>query len=80
MMRAMGITFDEITKQFHLETEQAANRKLADPDDLPISYEDVTATWLTAVLARETPGAAVVGHRLDVPSEGTSSRRRVFLT
>jgi hypothetical protein len=41
-------------------------------DDLPFTYEAITPRWLTAVLGREAPGAAVVSHRLGPPDSGTS--------
>jgi thiamine kinase-like enzyme len=78
----MDVSFDEIKKQFHLEAERAAERTLASADDLPISYEEITPAWLTAVLtpAFNVPGAEVVAHRLGDVDEGTSSRRRIHLT
>ena len=48
-------------------------------DDIPMGYETITLGWLTAVLCREHPGAAVVSHTLGPSDEGTSSRRRIAL-
>lgn len=76
----MGVTFDDIRKQFELEAERAGRRELESPDDLPVTYDDITPAWLTAVLGGVAPGAEVVAHQLGDASEGTSSRRRIFLT
>lgn len=48
-------------------------------DEIPISYEVISNEWLTAVICRDVPAARVIGHRLDLADEGTSSRRRIFL-
>ncbi|MFN3727662.1 MAG: phosphotransferase [Allosphingosinicella sp.] len=47
--------------------------------DIPISYDAITPEWLTAILCRHVPDAAVTGLRLDVPDSGTSNRRRIFI-
>jgi thiamine kinase-like enzyme len=76
----MDVTFDQIQKQYALEVERASKRVLESRDDLPLSYEEITPAWLTAVLGQAAPGAEVVLHRLGESDEGTSSRRRIFLT
>jgi hypothetical protein len=75
----MTITFDEIKKHYTEEVEQARGRTLTSADDLPLSYDEFTPAWLTAVLADGTPGAEVVSHRLGEEDEGTSSRRHITL-
>jgi aminoglycoside phosphotransferase (APT) family kinase protein len=47
--------------------------------DIPVSYGAITADWLTLTLGRAHPEAAVAGFRLDVPDQGTSNRRRIFI-
>ncbi|MBI2963132.1 MAG: phosphotransferase [Deltaproteobacteria bacterium] len=74
----MDITFADIKKRF--EAEVAASGPLASRAQLPMSYESITPAWLTSVLGSGHPGAAVVSCRLSDPDEGTSSRRRIFLT
>jgi len=74
----VGITFDHVKK--HFEAERSARGPLVSAADLPISYEAITPAWLTNVLGRRQPGAEVVSCRLSEPDEGTSSRRRIFLT
>lgn len=48
-------------------------------EDIPVSFEAITDEWLTAVLCRAVPGAAVTDHSLDVADDGTNNRRRIFL-
>jgi Phosphotransferase enzyme family len=59
--------------------EQAAPQTLRTRDDIPRSYDAISDEWLTAVLCGGVPGAAVVGHRLGTPDDGTNNRRRIFL-
>ncbi|CAK7229396.1 hypothetical protein SEUCBS140593_007228 [Sporothrix eucalyptigena] len=48
--------------------------------DIPVSYEAVTAEWLTATLARDaTPGTVVKAFRLGPRDSGSFNRRRIFL-
>lgn len=74
----MGITFDEIKQRY--DAERGPRGPLVSAADLPISYEAITPAWLTNVLGTGHPGAEVVSRRLSEPDEGTSSRRRIFLT
>ncbi len=46
----------------------------------PRSYETITVAWLSNVLCHAVPGAAVVGHRLGPPDDGTNNRRRIHLS
>ena len=48
-------------------------------DDIPISYEAITAQWLTAVLCATHASAEVTSLSLGPRDEGTSSRRRIHL-
>jgi thiamine kinase-like enzyme len=48
--------------------------------DIPRSYEAIGPEWLTDVLCRDVPGAAVTGCSLGPPDEGTNSRRRIFIS
>ncbi len=76
----MTITFDEIKTNYAREVESAGHRSLASADQLPLAYEEITPAWLTAVLAGQTPGARVLSHCLGPEDNGTSSRRRIFLS
>jgi thiamine kinase-like enzyme len=76
--RPLDVTFADIKRRF--EAEVGANRTPLSRADLPLSYESITPAWLTSVLASGHPGAEVVSCRLSDPDEGTSSRRRIFLT
>ena len=74
----MPRTFAEIKSAF--EREQRKHAEPRTPEDLPFTYEAITPGWLTAVLAGDTPGAAVVALELGPPDSGTSCRRRIHLT
>jgi hypothetical protein len=47
--------------------------------DIPISYESITAEWLTATLARDQPGNVVKDFKLGPDDDGTSNRRAIHL-
>jgi hypothetical protein len=76
----MTVTFDQIVKQYEAEVERAKGRTLARADELPLSYEEITPAWLTAILGADVPGAEVLSHRLGDEDEGTSSRRHIHLS
>ena len=76
----MTITFDQIKKSYAEEIERGRNRTLTSADQLPLSYDEITPAWLTAVLAGDAPGAEVLSLRLGTEDEGTSSRRHIYLT
>src|SRR4051812_18661338 len=76
----MTLTFESIKAEYARELEAAEGRTLKSGDELPVSYEEITPAWLTDVLACGAPGAEVLKCSLDAPSEGTSNRRRIFLT
>lgn len=76
----MTVTFDQIVKQYEAEVERGKSRTLARADELPLSYEEITPQWLTAILGAEVRGAKVLSHELGEEDEGTSSRRHIFLT
>lgn len=69
---------EQITKEFELE--QKSGRKAVNPGDIPVSYEAITPEWLTHILCKGHPEARVTDYRLDVPDEGNTNRRRIFLT
>ena len=73
----MAITIEEITAAYELE--KAQRRTPVSADDLPFVFEDITPDWLTTVLCRKHSGAKALSYRLDVPDNGTSSRRRIFI-
>lgn len=76
----MTVTFDQIKKHYGEEVERAKTRALTSADELPLSYEEITPEWLTAILGSDVPGARVESHRLGEEDEGTSSRRHIYLT
>jgi Phosphotransferase enzyme family len=74
---AMTITFEEIKARF--EEEREAQGRPMTARDVPFTYEAITPEWLTAVLARGIPGAAVMSHTLGPRDDGTSNRRVIDL-
>lgn len=48
-------------------------------DQIPIAYEAITNAWLTDILCRDVPGAAVTDHDIGVPDDGSTNRRRIKL-
>jgi hypothetical protein len=48
--------------------------------DIPRSYESITDAWLSDVLCRAVPAAAVTSHRLGPNDDGTNNRRRIHLS
>ena len=73
----MSSSAAEITKIF--ETEQH-DSKVTKASEVPTSYDAITDEWLTDVLCRSAPGAAVTGHRFNERDDGSSNRRRIFVT
>jgi hypothetical protein len=63
-----------------LASEQGRQEKVTDPSQVPGSYDAITPEWLSKILCRDTPGAEIVSSSLDAPDDGTSNRRRIFLT
>jgi thiamine kinase-like enzyme len=47
--------------------------------DIPVSYDAITAQWLTAVLCKAHPQAEVTSFKLGEVDSGTWNRRRIFL-
>ncbi len=62
-----------------MEAEARARPVPLTADDIPINFEAITPQWLTAILCKQHPGAAVTGLQLGPIDEGTSSRRRILL-
>ncbi len=60
--------------------EEAAQRKVLTRADVPARYEAITPQWLTDVLCREVPGAAVVNCRVGDFSNGSSNRARIYVS
>ena len=73
----MSTLIEDIQIAYQRETE--ANREAVTAQDLPLSFESITDRWLTAVLCRRVPGAAVTGHRLSEVDNGSSNRRKIYL-
>lgn len=55
------------------------DEKVYAASELPLSYEAITAEWLTDILCSKHPGAAVTAHRLGEPDSGSSNRRKIVI-
>ncbi|MCK9466690.1 MAG: aminoglycoside phosphotransferase family protein [Thiopseudomonas sp.] len=62
------------------ERDQARAGKKASIDELPLSYEALTAEWLTHALCRSVPGAVVDKFELGPVDDGSSNRRKIKIT
>ena len=47
--------------------------------DLPVSFEAITAEWLTATLGREYPGTSVEDFKLGPKDDGSYNRRHISI-
>lgn len=74
----MGATIEDIRAAFEAETDH--DRPVTQAHEVPTSYNAITREWLDAVLCKDAPGAAVTDFSLDERDDGSSNRRRIFLT
>lgn len=74
----MSDLFDAIRASYDAEVRD--HRPPVTAEDLPLSYEEISDVWLTNVLCRDHPGAAVIAHELGPVNEGNTSRRKIHLT
>lgn len=74
----MATVVEKIKQRY--AAEQAGDIVLATrADQVPATYDAMTCEWLSAIVCRDAPGAAVTGFRFDVRDDGSSNRRRIFL-
>ena len=71
----MPLTFQQIKERF--DAEQANPVVPTNTGHMPPTYESITPAWLTDVLGRAIPGAAVEACRLGPVDNGTSNRRLI---
>jgi hypothetical protein len=74
----MKITADQIKHAYELETDH--DRPVTEPHQVPTSYKAMTSEWLTKVIGKGVPGAEVTAFRFDERDDGSSNRRRIFLS
>jgi hypothetical protein len=67
---------EEITRAY--AADQGV-RPVTELDQVPGTYEAITPEWLSKILCKRHPGAAVTALRLDARDDGSSNRRRIFL-
>jgi len=70
-------TVAEITEIFAREDHDA---KVTKASEVPTSYDSITTAWLTDVICRGSPGAEVAAFSFDARDDGSSNRRRIFIT
>ena len=74
----MANLVEELTAAY--EQEKLNHHAPITAEDVPFTFEDISAEWLTTVICGKHPGAKVLSHRLDSPDEGTTNRRRIFIS
>lgn len=74
----MGASAEAIKAAYAAEVDH--DRPVTQRHEVPTSYAAITHDWLTAVLCTDTPGGAVTDFRFDERDDGSSNRRRIFLS
>ncbi|WP_327753864.1 aminoglycoside phosphotransferase family protein (plasmid) [Sphingobium sp. SJ10-10] len=74
----MGASIEAIRTAF--EAERDHDRPVTVAHEVPTSYKAITGEWLTAVLCKDVPGGTVTDFRFDERDDGSSNRRRIFLS
>jgi Phosphotransferase enzyme family len=69
----------EQIKEAYDKDLQRLGQKVYDPAVLPVSFDDITAQWLTGTLCRHHPGADVVDYRIEPVEQGTTNRVRLHV-
>ena len=78
MNGSMQQKFERMKRLFEEEQKRLSVARTV--NDIPTSFELISDEWLTNTVCRKVPGAQVTSHSLDSPDEGTSNRRRIYLT
>lgn len=73
----MQVSAEQVRRAFQAEIH---DRPVTRAEEVPPSYASITCEWLTAVLCSDVPGAAVTEFSLDERDDGSSNRRRIFLS
>ncbi len=61
------------------ELEHQLNREAVSEDELPLSFQEITPRWLTAILCGKVRGAEVLSVKLGPVDNGSSNRRRLHI-
>jgi hypothetical protein len=61
------------------ERDKNADAVATAKSGLPLSYNSITADWLTQVLCKNVPGAHVTSFSLGPPDDGSSNRRTIHV-
>lgn len=73
----MQVSAERVRKAFEAEVH---DRPVTRAEQVPPSYAALTREWLTDVLCADVPGAEVTEFSFDARDDGSSNRRRIFLT
>lgn len=73
----MQVDAASVRKAFEAEDH---NRPVTRANEVPPTYNSITREWLDAVLCAEHPGAKVTEFSFDERDDGSSNRRRIFLS
>jgi aminoglycoside phosphotransferase (APT) family kinase protein len=72
----MSEVIASIQSAYELDRQRGPARALS-ADELPLTYEGITAQWLTDILCGNCPGARVQSFELGPTDNGSSNRRRI---
>jgi hypothetical protein len=79
--RRANMTLDRIQRIKDVFEHERTSMPIArSAADIPISYEAITPEWLTSVLCSSNLEAKVLRFKLGEDDNGTSNRRRIFLS
>ena len=71
---------DPVARIADIFSHETHNAKVTRASEVPTSYDSLTTEWLTDVMCRGVSGAKVEGFRFGERDDGSSNRRRIFLT
>lgn len=74
----MGASIEAIRTAYEAESDH--DRPVTQAHEVPTSYQAITGEWLTAILCADVPGGKVTDFRFDERDDGSSNRRRIFLS
>ncbi|NWK97917.1 hypothetical protein DM806_20095 [Sphingobium lactosutens] len=73
----MQISAERVRQVYEAEVH---DRPVTRADEVPPSYVSITREWLDDVLCADVPGAHVAAFSFDERDDGSSNRRRIFLS
>ncbi|AMK19830.1 MULTISPECIES: aminoglycoside phosphotransferase family protein [Sphingobium] len=73
----MQVSAEQVRQVYQSEVH---DRPVTRADEVPPSYMSITREWLDDVLCADVPGAQVANFSFDERDDGSSNRRRIFLS